>query len=348
MTKLSVIIPVYNVERYLSKCLDSVINQTFQDLEIICVNDASTDNSLLILQKYKQRDPRIMVINNEKNIGLGLTRNRGMEYATGEYIHFLDSDDWLEQDSYKKLCNISEMFNKPDVIHFEYQYVSNLDGTKSKRSEAYYKDDLFNKVLNIEQEKDIIKLWDRHAWNKLYRTKFLQENNLFFNDYPCYEDIEFAFNVLIKSESICFIRDILLNYRYNNSSSLISKYYYLHNDYVYKSYLTALELSSSLNEDLRECLMLSELGNMNTIFYGAYKIGDMSYCELRNRFKKIDYSIYHSRNLKKGIFSYTFDIINYPEFVFKLKKGLTYFIKQYFPKFYNFFINKKNEMLGIK
>ena len=292
MSKLSVVIPVYNVEKYLSKCLDSVINQTFDDLEIICVNDASTDNSLLILDKYKHKDNRIIVINNEKNIGLGLTRNRGMEYATGEYIHFLDSDDWLELDSYEKLYGLSETFNKPDVIHFEYQYISNIDGSKSNR-DYYYKDNLFNKVLNIEQENDIIGLWDRHAWNKLYRTKFLKENNLLFNDYPCYEDIEFAFNVLVKSKSICFINDILLNYRYNNSSSLISKYYYLHSNYVYKSYLAAIDLTLSLKKESREKLLLAELWNMNTIFYGAYKTGDMSYSELRNLLKKIDYSIFN-------------------------------------------------------
>ena len=106
--KISVIIPVYNVEQYLGHCLDSVINQTYKNLEIICVNDASTDRSPLILEEYSKKDSRIVIVNNAKNSRLGPTRNHGMEYATGDYVHFLDSDDWLEPDAYEKLVNTIE------------------------------------------------------------------------------------------------------------------------------------------------------------------------------------------------------------------------------------------------
>ena len=101
MPKISIIVPVYNVEKYLSTCLDSLINQTLKDIEIICVNDGSTDNSLNILNEYAKNDPRIIVINKE-NSGPGACRNLGIEKATGEYIQFADSDDWIE----KETCEI--------------------------------------------------------------------------------------------------------------------------------------------------------------------------------------------------------------------------------------------------
>ena len=91
--KLSIIIPVYNVEKYLPKCLDSILNQSFKDFEIICINDGSSDNSLKILEEYK--DKRIIIINKE-NAGSGVARNAGLEIAKGEYIFFVDGDDWLE------------------------------------------------------------------------------------------------------------------------------------------------------------------------------------------------------------------------------------------------------------
>ena len=103
MPKISVIIPVYNVEKYLSRCLDSVCSQTFNDIEIICINDCSPDNSAEILQEYAEKDKRIRIINKEKNGGLSAARNSGFAVATGEYIYFLDSDDWIELDFLEKM-----------------------------------------------------------------------------------------------------------------------------------------------------------------------------------------------------------------------------------------------------
>ena len=98
--KISVIIPIYNVEKYLSKCLDSVINQTYKNLEIICVNDGSPDNCHQILEEYKNKDSRIVVIEQE-NGGEGSARNRGIRAVTGNYIAFVDPDDWVELDFYE-------------------------------------------------------------------------------------------------------------------------------------------------------------------------------------------------------------------------------------------------------
>ena len=102
--KISIIIPVYNVEKYLEQCLKSVINQTFKDIEIICINDGSTDNSLEILEAFQKQDERIKIIN-KQNEGQGIARNEGLKVAKGEYISFIDPDDWVAQGMYEFLYN---------------------------------------------------------------------------------------------------------------------------------------------------------------------------------------------------------------------------------------------------
>ena len=108
--KITVIIPVYNVEIYLADCLDSVLQQTLNEIEIICINDGSSDNSLEILKEYARKDSRIIIISQE-NKGLGSARNRGLEVATGEYVAFLDSDDWVDNNYYEKLYNTAKKYN---------------------------------------------------------------------------------------------------------------------------------------------------------------------------------------------------------------------------------------------
>ena len=111
MPKVSVIIPVYNVEKHLERCLDSVVNQTLKDIEIICVNDASTDNSINILKKYAQKDKRINIIDLPENLGAGNARNKALDIAKSEYIGFIDSDDFVDLDFYKKLYSKAKTEN---------------------------------------------------------------------------------------------------------------------------------------------------------------------------------------------------------------------------------------------
>ena len=127
--KISVIIPVYGVEKYIRKCLESVINQTYKNLEIIIVNDETKDNSIKIVEEYI-KDPRIRIIN-KKNEGVAQARNCGLKQATGEYISFIDSDDWLELDLYEKL--ISNLENE-DILVFNY----NMYNEKTKKTKKNY------------------------------------------------------------------------------------------------------------------------------------------------------------------------------------------------------------------
>ena len=114
--KISVVIPVYNVEKYLQQCLDSIVNQTLEEIEIICVNDCSTDNSSKILEEYSAKDERIRIISKEKNEGPGPARNRGMEDLNGDYVSFIDSDDFIIQNTaYEKLYEFA-LKNHADMV----------------------------------------------------------------------------------------------------------------------------------------------------------------------------------------------------------------------------------------
>ena len=117
MTKLSVIMPVYNVAKYLPMCLDSIICQTLDDIEIICVNDGSTDESLSVLQEYKEKDSRIIIID-KKNEGSGVARNTALAIAQGEYVYFVDGDDWLDNDSVLKMLYEKAMADELDILIF--------------------------------------------------------------------------------------------------------------------------------------------------------------------------------------------------------------------------------------
>ena len=107
--KLSIIVPVFNTEKYLSECLNSLINQTLKSIEIICVDDGSTDNSLSILEKFHSKDERVKIIH-QGNFGVSVARNNGIAMAQGEYIGFVDSDDWVDADFFEKLYNASQKF----------------------------------------------------------------------------------------------------------------------------------------------------------------------------------------------------------------------------------------------
>ena len=124
MVKISVIVPVYNVEPYLPQCLDSLIEQTFNDIEIICVNDGSTDGSLNVLNHYAAKDSRIKVID-KPNGGVSSARNRGLDAAQGEYISFVDGDDWLKQNAYEEIISAVDKRNVDMAVFGYYEY---LDG----------------------------------------------------------------------------------------------------------------------------------------------------------------------------------------------------------------------------
>ncbi len=172
--KVSVIVPVYDVQKYLAKCLNSILNQSFSEYEIICVNDCSPDNSQAVLDKYYKKYPdRIRIIINKENLGLGLSRNRGIDAAQGEYIMFVDSDDYIKTDYIQR--------------YYEYAREGKVDA-------------VIGGYIRVSKSKETIHSISDNIWAtltygiscaKMYRKDFLNKNNLRFSSYKCGEDVHF-------------------------------------------------------------------------------------------------------------------------------------------------------------
>lgn len=206
--KVSVIIPVYNVQEYLAECLDSIINQTEKDIEIICVEDCSTDSSLKILQEYAKKDDRIVILQNEKNSGLSVTRNNGLNIAKGEYVLFVDSDDFIEPTLLETTLKFA---SDVDMVCFDYReydgkrYItdSHIYGIPDGYYKAYdYYLDLFKGNMFIFS-----------ACSKLFRRSFLNEHNIRFEKGVLYEDVLFGFYCMINAQSIYSLKEKMYFYR---------------------------------------------------------------------------------------------------------------------------------------
>ncbi len=213
--KISVIVPVYNVEKYLKRCLDSLINQTLKDIEIICVNDGSTDNSLSILDEYAKKDSRIIILN-QKNAGLSAARNSGMEIAKGEYIGFVDSDDWVDLDFYEKLYYAAKN-NDCDIAVADF---IREHPTKKKKRLNITKEEIFEKP---EDKYMICKTYrEGCVWNKIYRTEFLKRIDLKFVVGMYYEDRDFTARSLFYSKKLITVPDTYYRY-FVNPKSIVKK-----------------------------------------------------------------------------------------------------------------------------
>ncbi len=223
--KISVIIPVYNVEKYLAQCLDSVINQTLKELEIICVNDGSTDKSRKILSKYAEKDKRIIIID-QKNQGLSAARNTGMRIAKGEYLGFVDSDDWIDETMYEKLYANAKKFDSEMAI----VGVHKFDETKQKVVDddpyftlGYFDNSLDNIAFNHYQTKDFLFEFCVMAWNKIYKRDFIEKYNAKFPYGLIFEDGPFFHQIYYKMERVSLVRENLYYYRVNRKNSIVQK-----------------------------------------------------------------------------------------------------------------------------
>jgi len=209
--KVSIVVPVYNVEKYLERCLDSLINQTLKEIEIICVNDGSKDNSDKILEKYSQKDNRIKIINQE-NSGLSAARNTGMNYVKGEYIGFVDSDDWVDIDFYEKLYNAAKK-NDCDIAVADF---IRQHPKKQKRRLNITEE----KVYETAEEKYLICKTYREGcvWNKIYKTEFLKNIDLKFVVGMYYEDRDFTARSLYFSKKLVTVPGTYYRYFVNPKS----------------------------------------------------------------------------------------------------------------------------------
>lgn len=172
MKKISIIVPIFNIEKYLSRCLDSILEQTYKNLEVILVDDGSVDNSGMIADKYARKDQRIKVIH-QVNQGVSVARNTGIDLATGDYIGFVDGDDYIEPDMYEILMRIIEE-QQVDIAHCGYQMVY------PSKTEFYYNT---KEKIKMNREEGVLELLrgrkvEPGLWNKLYNAKLFEQVRL--------------------------------------------------------------------------------------------------------------------------------------------------------------------------
>ena len=204
---ISVIVPVYNVENYIERCLNSIINQTYKNIEIVCVNDGSTDNSLNILNKFQKKDSRIKIISQE-NQGLSEARNVGIKNSSGKYIGFVDSDDWVDLDYYEKLYN-ALIDSKSDFACANTKFFDN-----GKISYIKFQQ---NQIFS-EFDKEIDNYKNGSVWDKLYKKSLFIENDIKFIKGRYFEDNIVLLQLSYYSKKVVTINSVSYYYFNNNNS----------------------------------------------------------------------------------------------------------------------------------
>lgn len=220
MVKLSVIIPVFNVENYISCCLESILKQPFKDFEVICINDGSSDNSLDVLQRFKNQDERIIIID-KKNEGSGIARNAGLSIAKGDYIYFVDGDDWVEENVFGKILSKADELNT-DILIFGGLSYYNGKGKKGGYSADKLPKKYLNKVFSSKEIKNNIFKFPSTAWTKLYKRDFLVKNNIKFQNIKVGQDQLPFFHSMVKAERIALLPENIYCYRKNRKGSAMT------------------------------------------------------------------------------------------------------------------------------
>lgn len=204
MPKVSIIVPIYNVEKYLERCIESLIEQTLKDIQIILVNDGSTDNSGKIAKEYAIKNQDKIMYLEKENGGLSDARNYGIPYATGEYIAFLDSDDYIDKEAYKEMYNKAKQENADYVeCDFVWEYPKKLKKDKQ---------------VEYKNKKEMLAFVRVVAWNKLIKREIIEKNNLQFPKGLRYEDVEFTYKLIPHLTKVSYINKCFIHYTQRENS----------------------------------------------------------------------------------------------------------------------------------
>lgn len=285
---VSIVVPIYNVEKYLVKCIDSILGQSYRNLEVILVDDGSPDNSGKICDNYSSEDSRIRVIH-QVNGGLSNARNSGLKVATGDYVCFFDSDDYIEKNLIE-LCVERINNSKPEVIVWGYYYDTE-DGSGVVRSSEDISPQL--KGNHKREEIGAIEISDHeigllgYAWNKLYKTSYLRENKFVFEDgLSLIEDIIFNSQVVSGSKIISFINIPLTHYMQRNRETLGNKFYSNYYSLKLRAYQAQYNLLINLGCNPEDAL-LYQMGNR---FNGIKStLRSLAKSDDLNKFQKVTY-----------------------------------------------------------
>lgn len=220
MVKVSVIVPVYNAKKYLSVCLNSICRQTLKDIEIICVDDGSTDGSLNIIKQYRKKDRRVKYISKE-NTGYGNSMNVGFNAATGEYIAIVESDDYIEANMCEYLYNIAKEFNL-DVIKSDY-YIFYGSTKKSEYIATCSNPSYYSMLIGEDKDEQIFD-FRMNTWTGIYRTEFIRQNKIKHNETSgaSYQDNGFWFQTITLAKKMMYINRAFYHYRQDNPNSSIN------------------------------------------------------------------------------------------------------------------------------
>ncbi|MBT2736739.1 glycosyltransferase [Bacillus sp. ISL-7] len=277
LPKISVVIPVYNVENYLHRCVDSVLNQTFQDFEIILIDDGSKDHSGKICDEYAQKDKRIKVFH-KKNARVSAARNDGIKMAKGKFISFIDSDDWIEPEMYQEMINRAEKLNL-DFIMCDYKKRSNDYEdirTQPIRGGYYSKHDIKNELFqclimfeSIEYPPTI------SNWVCLFNLEFLKKNTLYYDEDIHYdEDSIFGSKIMYHATNFYYLKDHhFYNYFYNPNSTT--------NTYNEKKWNSFLKINERLVKYFGNTIEydFSRQIKINMLYFALSALGQIKYSE---------------------------------------------------------------------
>ncbi|MBR3913271.1 MAG: glycosyltransferase family 2 protein [Alphaproteobacteria bacterium] len=275
--KISVILPCYNVDNYLDDCLNSIINQTIKDIEIICIDDGSTDNTLNILTHYAKLDNRFTVIH-QKNQGVALTRNKGINMASGEYLSILDSDDYFDKYMLEKMYQKAKNTNS-DIVICRSQELNNQ--TKNIMSMPYSIQQSLLPAKETFNYSDIptsiIGFCIGWAWDKLYNREFIKKHNLYFPNLKNSEDFFFVFLSLVLAEKITIMQDIFVTHRMNNPTQLSAtrnKYplCYIEGAYLLHNELKNIKYYSNVQNSFKKWFIDHSIWQLSTLGPNAQKI----------------------------------------------------------------------------
>lgn len=246
MPKVSVIVPVYNSEQELRDCLDSLVEQTEKDIEIIVIDDGSTDNSPEIEAEYQKKYPNVKVYRNERNLGQSETRNRGIELAEGDYIAFLDSDDYVNLGMYEELYQAAVENNMPELISTGLKFV---EGSEYRKNKLEYIGKQSAITIHPMNDPDQVFFESPSLCNKLFRKDTVK--NYKFLDVSAWEDIAFSYSRFMEANTV--ISKPTLNYFYRRNASLksngVSAQNFKENDKITDIFIVADELEEELKRN---------------------------------------------------------------------------------------------------
>lgn len=277
LPSVSILVPICNVEKYLAQCLDSLVNQTLREIEIICINDGSTDNSLSIIKEFAAKDKRIVIID-KPNSGYGDSMNQGLSIAKGEYIGIVESDDFADATMFEKLYNLTNNGSVDIVRSNYYRYWDTKGDAESFEVEIRQ----YEKVITLSDEPSLL-LISPAIWSAIYRKAFLIKNDIRFLPTPgaSYQDTSFFIKTLCKAQKIVYTKDKFLHYRQDNASSSVKQCSLQKAKYVHTELQECDKFVKKEKKRFEEIKSFYNTKKLKTFLWNLYRVDDKKgYLEL--------------------------------------------------------------------